>query len=392
MLDSIHVGMTGLAGYARGLRVIANNTANLHTPGFKGSRLQFTDLFYASAGTAGGSTEQLGHGLGTAGTQLDFRAGELRQTGNDFDLALDGEGLFTLQAADGGRRYARAGQFEFNADGVFIDRIDGSRVLGLDAAGNEVDIRLDGLRSSAGQATATARFTGNLSSTVSEHTVNSVKVHDALGEEHVLSLKFTRDGAAEAASWKLELFDGATSVGTGQLVFEDGRPSAATARPVFTYAPAGRTPVPITFDFSSDVTSFASGNLSSLALSGQDGYAPGALTKLGFDARGALVATYTNGQMAQGARLLLGRFLAPDAVQAVGGNRFVATSGSGWQAGGAGDGGFGAVRAGVLEVSNVDLSREFSDLVILQRGYQASSQVISTANDMLQELFRMKAK
>ena len=174
MLDSIHVGMTGLAGFARGLRVIANNTANLNTPGFKGSHLQFTDLFYASSGAPGAATEQLGHGLGTAGTQLDFRAGDLRQTGNDFDLALDGEGLFTLKSDDGGRRYTRAGQFEFNAEGVFVDRTDGSRVLGLDAAGQEVDIRLDGLRSSAGKGTATARFTGNLSSTVSEHTVRSV--------------------------------------------------------------------------------------------------------------------------------------------------------------------------------------------------------------------------
>ena len=80
MLDSIHVGVTGLMGYQQGLRVIANNTANLNTPGYKSSTLQFTDLFYARSPAGGQGTLDLGHGLGTTGTHLNFRPGDLRPT------------------------------------------------------------------------------------------------------------------------------------------------------------------------------------------------------------------------------------------------------------------------------------------------------------------------
>src|SRR4051812_3938987 len=188
MLDSINVGMTGLLGYAKGLRVIANNTANLNTPGYKAATLQFSDLFYAASQGTGGSSARLGYGLATGGTQLDFGQGDLRQTGNDFDLAVDGEGLFVLRTPDGATRYTRAGQFDFNQDGVFVNRVDGSKVAGVDANGQPADIKLDGLRTVTGKATALARFTGNLSSTASERTVGSVKVFDAIGTEHALSV------------------------------------------------------------------------------------------------------------------------------------------------------------------------------------------------------------
>ncbi len=127
-------------------------------------------------------------------------------------------------------------------------------------------------------------------------------------------------------------------------------------------------------------------------MASQDGYGPGALTQVAVDATGTLVATYSNGPTARGARLALAWFGSEDAVQDVGGNLFAEANGIAWRRGAAGEGGFAAVRAGSLEVSNVDLSREFSDLVVMQRGYQASSQVVSTANDMLQELFGMKHK
>ena len=134
------------------------------------------------------------------------------------------------------------------------------------------------------------------------------------------------------------------------------------------------------------------GDLSTLAMASQDGYAPGTLTKTAFDASGALVLTYSNGQTVKGARLALARFATPDAVQELGGGEYGQARGLHWQVGTAGAAGFGSVRAGMLEMSNVDLSREFSELVVMQRGYQAASQVVSTANDMLQELFGIKQK
>lgn len=392
MLDSIHVGMTGLLGYSRGLRVVANNTANLNTPGYKSSTLQFTDLFYANADSAGGAQARLGFGLGTAGTHLDFRQGDLRQTGNDFDLGVDGEGLFVLRDAEGRTRYTRAGQFQFDGEGRFVSRTDGSQLVGLDAAGKEVDVSLAGLRVAAGKATGSARFTGNLSATATEQTVGSVKVFDERGEEHLLSVIFTNNAATAPGNWKVELKDGATSVGVSEIIFDDGSPTAATAKLSFTYTPAGRAARPLVLDFSNDVTSFASGNLSTLAMVAQDGHPPGNLTTVAFNQQGRLVTSYSNGQTVEGVRLLLARFSTPDAVEDLGGNRYRQANGIAWDSGAAAQGAFGRVRSGVLELSNVDLSREFSELVVMQRGYQASSQVIATANDMLQELFRMKAQ
>lgn len=390
MLDSIHVGMTGLLGYSRGLRVIGNNTANMNTPGYKSATLQFTDLFYANFTTGAEGRTQLGQGLGTAGTTLDFRAGDLRQTSNEFDLGVDGDGFFVLRDAQGRTRYTRAGQFAFDEQGRFVSRIDKSEVMGLDAAGNAAQISIAGMRAIAGKATGSVRLTGNLSSTTPEQTVGSVKVYDAMGGEHTLSVKFTNTGTTTPNSWNVQLLDGQSVAGEAGLVFADGKPTAETARLAFTYTPAGQPGQALTLDLSSDVTSFASGNLSTIAMTSQDGNAPGQLTKVTFDGKGALVATYSNGLTAEGARLLLARFTTPDAVEDLGSNQFAEANGIAWLRGVAGDGAFGQVKAGVLEVSNVDLSREFSELVVLQRGYQASSQVVSTANEMLQELFQMK--
>lgn len=391
MLDSIHIGVTGLLGYQQGLRVIANNTANLNTPGYKSSTLQFADLFYARSPAGERGALDLGHGLETMGTHVNFRQGDMRPTGNEFDLAIDGEGMFVLRDGSGEARYTRAGQFDFDAAGMLVHRADGSKVQGWNAQGKLVDVSVAGMRVAAGKATASLQFSGNLSSTLPEHTVSGVKVFDAMGQEHVLTLKFTSN-AQSAGTWQVELLDGASVVGTSQIVFVDGRATAATSKLTFSYAPSGRPAQDLALHFGADATSFASGTLSTLAMTSQDGYPPGNLSGIRFDETGTLVASYTNGQTAKGPRLALARFPSSDAVRNLGGNLFAAAGGAEWQVGVAGEGGFGGVKAGMLEGSNVDLSREFSDLVVMQRGYQASSQVISTANDMLQELFGMKRK
>jgi flagellar hook protein FlgE len=390
MLDSIYIGMTGLQGYSQGLRVIANNTANINTPGFKSSSLQFADMFYSNSSTGSG-TMQVGYGLNTAGTVLNFEQGELRQTGNSLDLAIDGQGLFTVQDSSGNLHYTRAGQFTFNADGVLVSRVDGSKVMGLDQNGALHEISTSGLATAEGKATTTVKFSGNLSSTATELIVGSVKVIDSVGGEHQLTVKFTNNESTPG-TWTVELLDGTDVVGTGEIVFSNGRPEPDSAKVSITYSPVGLADVPLTLDFSTDVTSFASGNLSSLAFTSQDGFVPGALTGVSFDALGTMILTYSNGQTVKGMRLAMGRFDSLDAVAANGNNQFDATNSLAWHTGVAGSGGFGSIRSGMVELSNVDLSQEFSDLVIMQRGYQASSQVISTANDMLQELFAMKGK
>ena len=124
----------------------------------------------------------------------------------------------------------------------------------------------------------------------------------------------------------------------------------------------------------------------------QDGYGVGSLTHATFDATGTLQLAYSNGQTVHGPRLALGQFSSQDAIQPVGSNEFETTGGATWQIGVAGEQGLGNLHSGTVEISNVDLSQEFSDLVIMQRGYQASSQIVSTASDMLNQLFQMQSK
>ena len=394
MFESIYIGMSGLQGYSQGLRVIANNTANINTPGYKGATLQFADMFYSNSNPGTGSgTMQVGYGLNTAGTVLNFEQGELRQTGNSMDLAVDGQGLFTLQDESGNLHYTRAGQFTFNADGVLVSRVDGSKVMGMGADGSLSPITIDGKSTAMGKATTTVKFAQNLSSTAPDFTIDNVKVIDSLGGTHDLTVKLTNKTGGD---WLVELFDGATQVDTAadkHLIFSAGTPTAASSKPVFNYTPPGfSSSMAVTLDFSTNVTSLDQGATSSLAFTSQDGYAPGSLTGVSFDGTGTMVLAYSNGQTVKDVKLALGRFDSLDAVKSVGNNQFDATNALAWHTGTAGDNGFGSVRAGMVELSNVDLSQEFSDLVIMQRGYQSSSQVISTANDMLQELFQMKSK
>jgi flagellar hook protein FlgE len=396
MLESIYVGMTGLLGYSRGLRVIANNTANMNTPGFKSSSLQFADMFYTGGNLSGGNAsqnyDQVGFGLNTTGTAMSFKQGELRQTGNDLDMAVDGQGLFILQGADGKLSYTRAGQFKFDDNGVLVSRSGGEKVMGTDGSGGLVEITVAGQMLDQGRPTSRLKFSGNLSNTVTDQTaVGTVQVVDTGGVVHTLSVKFvTTEATTSGTTVRVDLMDGTAVVGSGSMVFVGGRPTPQTSVMNVTYVPAGQPPMALALDFSADVVLFAGST--TLKMDSQDGLGPGTLSGTTFDGNGVLRMNYSTGQPVKGTRLALARFDSPDAVGALGNNQFEMLNKNAWHLGMAGEGAFGTVRTGQIEISNVDLSQEFSDLVIMQRGYQASSQVISTANDMLQELFSMKSK
>ena len=395
MLDSIYIAMTGLHGYEEALRVISNNTTNMNTPGFKGSASQFSDLFYSNGGQSaqggGHAASQLGFGLNTVGTLLNFQQGQMQTTGNDLDVAVDGQGLFVLKAADGSLRYTRDGQFKFNTDGNLISSTTGEQVMALDSTGSLTPVSISGLTTSAAKATSTVTFSGNLPSASTGLTVGSITVIDAAGGTHTLSAKLA-PVSGKSGSWTVTLLDGTTTVGSGTIAFINGKPDPANASVSLTYTPTGQSAMPLTLDFSNNVTSFDSGSQSTLTMAFQDGFAAGNLTKATFDSAGTLVLSYANGQTVKGAQLALGRFSSPDAVEAVGNNEFKMVDGQAWETGVAGAGAFGTLHSGMVENSNVDLSQEFSNLVIMQRGYQASSQVVSTANDMLTELFSMRGK
>ena len=392
MIDTIYVAMSGLHGYEQGLRTISNNTANLNTPGFKSSSLQFADMFSSSNGYAVSGSQgqgQFGFGLNTLGTALNFKQGQMQTTGKELDLAVDGQGLFSLRAADGSVRYTRDGQFKFNTDGVLVSTTTGEAVLALDDTGSLAQISIANLKGNAAKASSTVLFSGNLSSAATTFTVGGITVVDGAGTSYTLSARLDAV-AGTPGSWTVTLLDGTTAVGSGTIAFVNGKPDPANARVAVTFNPPGQSAVPLSLDFSGNVTSSGTSPSSTLSMASQNGYGPGGLTKATFDDTGVLLLSYSNGQTVRGSRLALGRFNSLDAIGSIGDNEFEVKDGRAWQSGVAQQQGFGAVRAGMVEMSNVDLSQQFSDLVIMQRGYQACSQIVSTANDMLTELFAMR--
>lgn len=392
MIDSITIAQTGLRGFEEGLRTISNNTANLNTPGFKGSSTSFADMAFGGQWSGGnGSFGQPGLGLNVLGTSMNFSKGDLQSTGNPLDLAIDGEGFFTLRDANGELRYTQDGQFKFDTDGTLVSIATGEQVMSLDAEGNLVPVSLTNLQTSPAEATTSITFSGNLSSTATSDSISNVTVIDAAGTTHTLSLKFA-PLTGSAGSWTVTLMDGTTTVGTSTLVFASGQPVAGSSTLSFSYTPSSGSAMALDLDFSSNVTSFDSGTSSTLAVASQNGLAVGTLNSAGFDDTGTLVLAYSNGKTTKKGQLALAQFRSTDDVQALGNNEFAAQGGKTWQTGVAGSGQFGSISSGMVEGSNVDLSQEFSELVIMQRGYQACSQVVSTASDMLTALFGMLSK
>ncbi len=395
MLDSIYIGMTGLTGFSKDLSVIGNNVANVNTTGFKSSQLIFSDLFYRFQYTGGGAGDarlDLGSGVDTGPTRRLFAQGELRQSGNDLDAGIDGNGFFVVRR-DGRELYTRAGQFSFEASQARVAAL-------IDGALR--DISITGLRTNPGKATAKLTFTGVLNSAApasAPYTLSNVVVYDVTGTAHTLVVKFTNNSVVTPGSWLVEVSEGADKLlGSGEIRFstDNGTPSAGFNSIKVTLAPDGVTANDMELNFgdpgsSAGVRSIAATG-SDVRLDTQDGFAVGSLTKTTFDDRGFLTLSYSNGQTAKGERLALAAFTYLQGLRPLEGNLFEPSPDQERSLGSPGEGPYGKIAPGQIELSNVELSQEFGNLIISQRGYQASSQVISTANEMIQQLFDIKAR
>lgn len=389
MLTSINIGTSGLVGFSKELETISNNVANLNTTGFKGATPQFSALFSAggqSAGTGGG-TSHSGSGIGTLPPMVDFTQGQISQTGNDLDVAIDGAGFFVLKDSAGNTTYTRDGRFSFDQDGVLVNS-SGAKVQQLSSQGTLQNITLDGARNSAASATQNIKVAGTLSLADTTKSISGINVIDGAGATRVLTLDFSNNNAVTAGSWLVNIKDGATIVGTGEVRFTNGRIDPARSTVSFTYAPAGAAAMPLTLTVDPSATSPATGT-SSMALSSTDGWGEGTLTKATFDATGKLVISYSNGQTSEKQSLALAKFNSESELEQVGGNTFKSSNPQGVKLGTASGSG-SAITAESVEGSNVDLSKQFSAIIITQRGYQAASELVSTANEMLDTLMRMK--
>lgn len=391
MFGSIYIGLSGLNAYSRGLQTVSNNVSNMNTVGYKASDISFSDVF--GGRNRGGldysnNYEASGHGVTVSQRAINFAQGEIRQTSRDLDLAVDGNGFLTLLDGDT-TYYTRTGSFEISDEGYIVLQGTDYRLAVLDGAGRPVAINIDASRTDPPVATDRITFADNLSRTATSYTIPDVRVYDASGVESLWTIAFTR---AETVfdTWTVKVTNAAgETVGTRELKFAADRVTDDSKELVFEDSAKG---LAITFDFSKNVTSFSSGTVSSLRAAEVGGRATGSIATVKVNEKGEIELGYTNEEKKQLGSVALADFRDPQALEQRSRSLFVYSGIGQRQYLTAEDTRVGTILGNRLEASNVDLGGQFGELILIQRGFQASSQIISVSNDMIQQLFGIRGQ
>lgn len=391
MLRSLFSGISGLRAHQTMLDVTGNNIANVNTVGFKSSSTQFQDtlsqvLSNAGApqtGVGGTNPAQVGLGVRVAGVTTNFAQGAAQLTNNSTDMMISGDGFFTVSKG-GQEYYTRAGAFSRDATGQLVTA-DGALVQGWSAVNGVIDtnapltdLRVTNAATMAAKATTTASFEGNLPSDATTGTTldKQITVYDSLGNARQLDLTFTKG----AAGWSVAGSDGTNTLASTALTFDA---SGALTSPA---APVALGPVAVDL---STITGMA--GLDTVQSKAQNGQQAGTLQSFTLNADGTLQGAFSNGMKQIIGQIALATFNNPVGLEKAGGSMYRTTVNSGAaQVGTAGSGGRGTLVGGSLEMSNVDLSAEFTNLIVAQRGFQANARVITTSDQVLQELVDLK--
>jgi len=434
MLSALFTGVSGINANGSALSVVGDNIANMNTVGFKSRRTSFGDVLSQTLGGAGGSS-QIGRGVMVRSIDPMMTQGSFETSSNGLDLAIDGDGFFMVNDS-GSRLYTRAGQFSLDKTGNIVNP-DGLILQGYlaDINGNITgtlgDLLIGSAQSPAlatltatvavnldGAATVpAAAFTldGNGDATANDpanfNSSTTITVYDSQGGAHDVTMYFVKNAApvnswtthyvyADPANPNLLVQTAATQTLTydssGALVNDN------SAVPMnFNFGASVVTPQAIAFDFGTGTgevpagsgldgsTQFAS-DFSVIRLN-QNGYGAGFLKNLSISENGTITGIFTNGQTRQIGQVALAKFVAPTDLTKTGRNLFAESFDSGQPViGAATTSGLGMVMSNALELSNVDLAEEFVKMIVYQRGFQANSRVITTSDELLQELVNLK--
>lgn len=338
----MYSGITGLRNFQTKLDVIGNNIANVNTYGFKKGRTVFKDLVSqtvagasAPTGTQGGvNPRQVGLGSQIAAIDTLHGQGSSQFTGNTLDLSITGDGFFIVE--DGGERvYTRAGNFYMDRNGDLVDA-DGRYVQG-----------------------ATGII--NIPTTASSMSV---------GQDGTVYYVDLPPGAAAAIATAEGIF------ATAKTTYEAAKTAYEAAKSVYDAIPTPPGP---------DATQEATWTT-----------AQGTWTTAQADYKTAqddlAQAKEDNAaELMEAGQIQMAKFANPGGLEKIGGNLFRASANSGpAETGFATQQGFGSMESGFLEMSNVDLAEEFTEMIVAQRGFQANTRIITTSDEILQELVNLK--
>ena len=405
---SFRVALSGLNAAQADLSVTANNIANANTSGFKQSRAEFADFFPVSA--YGLADNAIGSGVRLDRVAQQFSQGTVNFTNSALDLAISGEGFFTL--SDGGSMvYSRAGAFGTDRNGYVVNA-SGQRLQVFPPIAGTTNFdtaQLTDLRMSTADnpPAATTRIEAGftLPANAAAPTVapfdatdpnsfshtTAVTIYDSLGAAHQASLFFVK--TANSNEWEMySQVDGA-AVGpatllqysnTGALVSPAGGDVVLPAAPTTT----GSAPLNLTVNVSA---STQYGERFSVARLGQDGYTTGRLSGIEVGDGGVVQARYTNGQSSPLGQLALATFPSNQGLQQIGDTVWAESFNAGSAIRGiAGSGSFGLVQSGALEASNVDLTEQLVNMITAQRNFQANAQMISTSDQVTQTIINIR--
>ena len=399
--------LSGLTAASSDLDVTANNIANANTIGFKDARAQFADVYAAGAVNLNNSV--IGQGVRLSSTRQQFTQGNITTSSSNLDLAISGDGFYTLKSANG-LVYSRNGQFGEDKSGNVISstgealQVYPPLVNGGFNTGTLSNLNLQTAQS-APLATTTGTVILNLPANTTPPSVapfnpansqtyndsTSTTVYDSLGNAYPATMFFSQQ-AAPPNTWSVDMTINGVSAGPAQtLTF--GSSGAVTA-PVWGvlnfngFTPtSGALPMTLAFNFGQTTQYGGQFGVTSIV---QNGYATGQLSTVAIDPTGIVSAVYTNGRSTQLGQLAMANFPNPQGLKSLGDTNWSETFTSGTVVSGvAGSAGFGSIQSGALESSNVDLTTQLVDMITAQRAFQANAQVITTANQESQTIINI---
>lgn len=430
LYSALYAGVSGLSAQSSAMATVADNITNINTIGYKGIETQFrslvTDGRASSAYSAGG--------VAAAPHALISKQGLLQASSSTTDLGIDGAGFFVTRTdtePNAPVAYTRAGSFRPDEEG-YLRNSSGYYLQGwrLDTSGNYVNtgtltalepVRVAELTGTATPTTklqmranlqsTTAVFggayaVGNMAAgTVSPAFSRSLEIYDAQGGAHRVNLSFLKTAANV---WQAEIHidppgdvtaaNGLLASGTlrfnpdGSLDRAGSSPALfATINPVWTNS-AGAEPIALNLgsdDGLDGLTQF--GSESAMISSSVNGGLLGNVASVEVTKDGRVSAIFEDGTARALYQLPIATFPNPDGLTRLPGNGFAIAEDSGSAAlNEPGVLGAGGISSGVLEGSNVDLAQEFTNMIRFQRAYSASSKIITTVDDMLQEVSNLK--
>jgi flagellar hook protein FlgE len=420
--------LSGLNAASNNLSVTGNNIANANTTGFKKSRSEFVDVYASSI--AGVNKTQPGAGVRVTEVAQQFNQGNLDFTQNSLDLAISGEGFFSLASNPTDLKslvYSRSGAFRVNKDGL-VTNTQGQALLAYSPNGKAVSdgfsqgvLKTVSLNTGAGLPSSTEKvdLQVNLDSnspaidplihpfdptdSSSFNKQSSVSIYDSLGESHTLTTYFVAGPVTSGTTrdWTAHHYitdDPANPVpvDTGgipaTLTFDSSGKLTVPANGQVQLAPysTGTSAADITVKINYSGSTQLSASFSVDALK-QDGLAAGRLTGISIDDQGVIFARFSNGGATPLGKVAMTRFSNPQGLSKLGDTNWAQSANSGEPIPGeAGTGNFGSIQSGALEQSNVDLSAQLVNLIVAQQSYQANAQTITTENSIVQTILNIR--